>query len=103
MFEEAKKYISIHGSREGPDLLQTVSFIMIVFQSTGPVRDPTKATMSSMIEISFQSTGPVRDPTRQKSAVMPNREISIHGSREGPDLRRDGYSRETKNFNPRVP
>ncbi|EEP28827.1 hypothetical protein GCWU000342_00169 [Shuttleworthella satelles DSM 14600] len=33
----------------------------------------------------FQSTGPVRDPTSRKGSHEHEDYISIHGSREGPD------------------
>ncbi|EEP28817.1 hypothetical protein GCWU000342_00159 [Shuttleworthella satelles DSM 14600] len=57
--------ISIHGSREGPDTVNHLHFQSpCLFQSTGPVRDPTKFFAEQQAE-----------PT-----------ISIHGSREGPDI-----------------
>ena len=129
----SKKRISIHGSRVGPDqpavgqnnplyanfnprvpcgtrLFSCASSLYcLIFQSTGPVWDPTRRSCSEKIWKIFQSTGPVWDPTchpyrpwesqthfnprvpcgtRRRfhipcfSAVV----ISIHGSRVGPDL-----------------
>ena len=56
--------ISIHGSRVGPDLLFWVLLFLYAI---------------------FQSTGPVWDPTCKHIKLTRDLEISIHGSRVGPD------------------
>ena len=57
-------FISIHGSREGPDEGRSrYGNANDEFQSTGPVRDPTKGGCNGNADDAFQSTGPVRDPT----------------------------------------
>ena len=56
--------ISIHGSRVGPDLKRVrLRSQGSIFQSTGPVWDPTKSDGSPEHQAVFQSTGPVWDPT----------------------------------------
>ncbi|EEP28815.1 hypothetical protein GCWU000342_00157 [Shuttleworthella satelles DSM 14600] len=51
------------------------------------MRDPTWSVDGLYIGYKFQSTGPVRDPTISDAQGRFNSLISIHGSREGPDLR----------------
>ena len=101
--------ISIHGSRVGPDnspigdlsefedfnprvpcgtrhTLERQRKKGMTFQSTGPVWDPTLfALIRAYVYMIFQSTGPVWDPTFYHVAFVHVLDISIHGSRVGPD------------------
>ena len=87
-----RSHISIHRSLAGPDQIACgLPILAEEFQSTGPLRDPTRAASircSSGLRISihrslagpdpgetvgdstvpaFQSTGPLRDPTRKRA------------------------------------
>ena len=57
-----------------------------IFQSTGPLRDPTKSKLTGVLDKAFQSTGPLRDPTLTASGDGLPDQISIHRSLAGPDL-----------------
>ena len=56
--------ISIHRSLAGPDIGRLSDEVVEeIFQSTGPLRDPTQAGDGNGLSDRFQSTGPLRDPT----------------------------------------
>ena len=80
-------HISIHGSRVGPDLTRRVRGIPRKHFNPrvpcGTRRDLTDAERDA--ELEFQSTGPVWDPTMSFVMRKTPLNISIHGSRVGPD------------------
>ncbi len=79
--------ISIRGSRVGPDVCREydISYYYI-FQSAGPVWDPTFCIVRNASGRIFQSAGPVWDPTTVRLPLLLYRSISIRGSRVGPDF-----------------
>ena len=80
--------ISIHRSLAGPDAFFQTKFIChFLFQSTGPLRDPTSRELNrEALYLSFQSTGPLRDPTPPAHTQCLDCAISIHRSLAGPDV-----------------
>ena len=101
----AELIISIHGSREGPDIgLFDSSDCADLFQSTGPVRDPTSSSAPCSPGANISIHGSREGPDGKVAEIFCDKmNISIHGSREGPDKVRIGYIRKNTNFNPRVP
>ena len=97
-------YISIHGSRVGPDYIFLI--ILLVFLDFNP-RVPCGTRRISRRKTGacflFQSTGPVWDPTITSPKNEPASVISIHGSRVGPDFAAVNSKSVFKYFNPRVP
>ena len=64
--------ISIHRSLAGPDPRpDSFSHSPVVFQSTGPLRDPTLRIRRQRLPLRFQSTGPLRDPTLFLDSAVP--------------------------------
>ena len=58
------QHISIHRPLAGPDSYsRSASFGQSQFQSTGPLRGPTKKMLELLHSAIFQSTGPLRGPT----------------------------------------
>ena len=79
------------------------SAIPVLFQSTGPLRDPTPETKLFYNPNIFQSTGPLRDPTCLSSSSGSYKSISIHRSLAGPDRTLARLPAPHRNFNPQVP
>ena len=77
--------------------------VLVIFQSTSPVRGTTLAATLFRFSSGFQSTSPVRGTTYEALARGGSRYISIHVPREGDDI----TSIPTRNFviyfNPRPP
>ena len=75
-----------------------------IFQSTGPLRDPTiGTTVIVSAPTLFQSTGPLRDPTVERTERRTVTVISIHRSLAGPDPVRPSSFSAPQHFNPQVP
>ena len=81
-----KRDISIHPPREGWDNCDFCSkLLIVVFQSTHPVRGGTTANAHIDIRRIFQSTHPVRGGTSRALSGFGAARISIHPPREGWD------------------
>ena len=97
--------ISIHGSRVGPDEIRSFTLtISSVFQSTGPVWDPTTPIINLKLSALFQSTGPVWDPTPFQVVrfSLPSLFQST-GPVWDPTSCKSGTLSPIRHFNPRVP
>ena len=96
--------ISIHRSLAGPDQRRYKRHqrdpISIHRSLAGP--DNVVFVPSSAVAV-FQSTGPLRDPTALNDGVYKKGEISIHRSLAGPDVLRLIYTASWGYFNPQVP
>ena len=78
--------ISIHAAREGGDLMQQcLMILLLVFQSTPPVKAATNIVDQLAHDLVFQSTPPVKAATSSASSHCFLNTISIHAAREGGD------------------
>ena len=96
--------ISIHRSLAGPDLpsADTASTDQH-FNPQVPCGTRRGLSSTSPALPVFQSTGPLRDPTKRNSYFTVSDFISIHRSLAGPDAPTRGADQRFKNFNPQVP
>ena len=80
-----------------------ISSLVVIFQSTLPVRGATFTTFKMSTATEFQSTLPVRGATNEQPELFKQFTISIHAPRAGSDgkspLEGGGYLY----FNPRSP
>ena len=123
----AKHCISIHASREGSDVPDSISLLhhdgfqstlpareatslrarssllSRIFQSTLPAREATLVVELSCSTVVFQSTLPAREATADMGLQAVNVLISIHASREGSDLSPPAISAMTSKFQSTLP
>ena len=78
--------ISIHGSRVGPDFKALLKELFaLYFNPRVPCGTRQEEAGKRLMRKTFQSTGPVWDPTGIELPLIYKWDISIHGSRVGPD------------------
>ena len=77
--------------------------INLAFQSTRPVRGATKYNITHTALNVFQSTRPVRGATHRTRQSTYRLTVSIHAPRAGRDARPQRRARSTPCFNPRAP
>ena len=65
---DSKVFQSTGPLRDPTSDINAIGHITWKFQSTGPLRDPTADNVPGAIEMLFQSTGPLRDPTCRLSS-----------------------------------
>ena len=96
--------ISIHRSLAGPDQRRYKRHQRDPISLHRSLAGPHNAVFvpSSAVAV-FQSTGPLRDPTALNDGVYKKGEISIHRSLAGPDVGFPTVSAELIYFNPQVP
>ena len=96
--------ISIHRSLAGPDALYLLQQDML-YDFNPQVPCGTRPTVSPSTACSglFQSTGPLRDPTQGNFFRFREGDISIHRSLAGPDDHPRSLRSRAFYFNPQVP